>query len=96
MLITSTLAYISFFFIFELSIAYQLVFFQQLKALKTIVYILLEGNKEDKEERQEESSYKAKEEDINKDKDKKLISSIAIYYTCIKALLSKLVNKLIK
>jgi hypothetical protein len=58
--------------------------------------MLFEGNKDNKKEKQERSSYKAKEEDINKDKDKKLISSIAIYYTCIKALLSKLVNKLIK
>ena len=55
--------------------------------------MLLEGNKE---EEQEESSYKAKEEDTNKDKDKELANSVAINYTYIKALLGKLVNKLIK
>jgi len=58
--------------------------------------MLLEGNKDNKEEEQERSSYKVKEKDINKDKDKQLVNSIAVCYTCIKALLSKLVNKLIK
>jgi len=39
---------------------------------------------------------KSKKKDINKDKDKQLVNSIAIYNTYIKALLSKLVNKLIR
>jgi hypothetical protein len=67
-----------------------------LKALKTAVYMLFKGNKDNKEEKQKGSFYKAKERDINKDKDKQLVNSITIYYICIKVLLSKLVNKLIQ
>jgi hypothetical protein len=56
-----------------------------LKALKIAVYILFKGNKKDNQ-KQEESFLKV-EEDINKDKEE-LVSSIIIYYTCIKALIS--------
>ena len=67
-----------------------------MKALKTAVCVLFKSNKDNKEKEQKKRSYKAEEKDINKDKDKQLVNSIAIYYTCIKVLLSKLVDKLIR
>ena len=54
--------------------------------------MLFESSNKDKQK--QESSLKAKE-DINKDKEE-LVNNITICYTCIKVLLSQLVNKLIK